>query len=241
MVEKISKGDFIEIDYSAKVKDGELFDSTRKEDIEKTGSKAKPKPYLLAAGEDMLIKGFDKDLIGKEIGKEYSIEIKPEEAFGKRDPKQVRMVPLSAFKEQNVMPERGMQFQIDGQNVRIASVSGGRVLVDFNNPLAGKTVVYEYKINKKVTDQKEKIAALQDFFFRKEFEYSINKEKKELTIKTPEGFDKFAMLFAQKFEEILGLKLKTELAETSKELSHEKEKKEESSEDDKKKDSTTKS
>jgi len=172
-------------------------------------------PYILAVGKEMVLKSFDKDLEGKEIGKNYSIELQPEQAFGKRNPEFIKMIPMNAFREQNIMPQRGMQFNIDGQVVKIVSVSGGRVLVDFNNPLAGKVVTYDYKILRKVDDQKEKIDAVQDFIFRRKFEFTLN--DKEITFKVPPKMDKFVEMMSKAFEDILGLKAKAEVVEEKKE------------------------
>ncbi|MBC8435219.1 peptidylprolyl isomerase [archaeon] len=207
---EVKKNDFIEIEFTARVKGGEIFDTNIKADAEKAGFEVKNmSPYILAVGKEMVLKSFDSDLEGKEIGKNYSIELQPDQAFGKRNPEFVKMIPMNAFKEQNIIPQRGMQFNIDGQVVRIASVSGGRVLVDFNNPLAGKVVNYNYKILRKVEDQKEQIDAVQDFIFRRKFEYTI--KDKEIIFKVPDKMDKFVEMVSKAFEDILGLKAKAEV------------------------------
>ena len=124
----------------------------------------------------MFLKGVDDFLIGKDIGK-YEIELSPEKAFGPRIPKLVQMVPMKIFKTQKLNPFPGAIFNFDGRVAKVLSVSGGRVLVDFNNPLAGKEVDYEFTIKRKVDDKKEKIDALQDFFFRQKFEFEIKDNK----------------------------------------------------------------
>jgi FKBP-type peptidyl-prolyl cis-trans isomerase 2 len=208
----VQKNDFIELEFTGVVKDtNEIFDTTNKEEAKKIGMQnpEKVKPAMLSIGHSMTVKGLDLDLPGKEVGKEYSVELKAEDAFGKRNPSMVKMIPLKLFIEQRIMPEKGMQLSLDGMVVKIVSVSGGRVLVDFNNPLSGKTIIYKYKISRKVEDQKEKITALQDFFFRKTFEFEI--KEKELIMKVDSKIQKFVEMMAKPFEEILGLKVKTEL------------------------------
>ena len=206
--------DFIEIEFTAKIKDGELFDSNRKADLEKAGMQGNPKPMILSLGQGMFLKGVEDFLIGKEIGK-YTIELTPENAFGKRDPKLIRMVPLKEFKHQQVMPVQGQVFNFDGKLAKVLTVSGGRVMVDFNNPLSGKDVVYDIEVFKKVEDLNVKIEALIDFFFRKPFEFKV--EGKNLNLKVEKGFLQFANLFAEKFKEILDLDLKVEETEAKKE------------------------
>ena len=62
----------------------------------------------------------------------------------------VRLIPLSEFKEHNVNPVPGMTVDFDGKPGVIMRRTGGRVMVNFNHPLAGKEVVYDVIINKKI-------------------------------------------------------------------------------------------
>lgn len=214
----VQKDDFIELEFTGIVKDtNEIFDTTNREEAKKIGMQNpdKVKSAMLSIGHGMTVTGLDSDLPGKEVGKEYSVELKPENAFGKRNPSMIKMIPLKLFLEQRIMPEKGMQLSLDGMVVKIVSVSGGRVLVDFNNPLSGKTVVYKYKITKKIEDQNEKITALQDFFFRKNFDFEV--KDKDLIIKVDKNMQKFVEMMAKPFEEILGLKVKVEIYEKKEE------------------------
>ncbi len=217
---KIKKNDFVEIEFTARTKDGKVFDTNIKSEAEKAGLKIKNlKPFVLSVGHHMLIKGLDKELEGKEVGKKYSVELKPEEAFGKRNPEMIKMIPLKKFTEQKINPQRGMQLTIDGIIVKVLSVSGGRVLVDFNNPLAGKNVIYNFKINRKVEDINEKINALQDFFFKKRFKFDVDKNKKIITFKLPQKekqFENFMKIVAKPFKEILNMEIKAEIEEPAK-------------------------
>lgn len=207
----IQKNDFVEIEFVGKLKDSnEVFDTNSKAEIEKKKLKFEAKPYFICVGKSMSIKGLDKDIEGKEVGKEYSVEFKPEDAFGKRNPSLIRMVPLKLFIEQKIMPQKGMQMSLDGAIVKVISVSGGRVLVDFNNPLAGKVVSYNYKITRKLEEEKEKVNALQDFFFRRRFEFEV--KSNEVIFKVEENLKKFIEIMAKPFEDILGMKIKIEVA-----------------------------
>ena len=97
----LQKKDFIEIEFTGKIKDEEIFDSNIKEDIETAKLNVKPKPFIFCLGEAMFLKGVDDFLIGKEIGK-YTIELSPEKAFGNREPKLVQMIPMKVFREQKI-------------------------------------------------------------------------------------------------------------------------------------------
>ncbi|MBT7102206.1 peptidylprolyl isomerase [archaeon] len=213
----IKKNDFVEVEFTGNITGtDEIFDTNIEADAKKAELDLKNlKPFVLSVGHEMLPKGFDADIEGKEAGKSYTLDLKPEEAFGKRNPQMIRMIPTKHFHEQKIDPQRGMQLALDGQLVKVLSSDRGRTLVDFNNPLAGKPVTYTYKINKMVTDQKEKIDALQDFLFRKVFEFDA--KEKTVTFKIEKQFEPFIKIFAPKFEEILGLKIESEIVEKKKE------------------------
>lgn len=203
----LQKKDFIEMEFTGKIRDtGEIFDSNIKEDLERANIKAEPKPLVFALGEGMFLEGIDNFLIGKPSEKaDYQLELKPEDAFGKRKSEFVKMVPMRVFREQNVQPVPGAMFNFDGNVAKILSVSGGRVLVDFNNPIAGKNVEYKIKVLKKIEDLNEKAKALINFFFKRDLEFEIKDKKIEL--KVEESLQKFAELFKDKFKEILDLDL----------------------------------
>lgn len=201
----LKKKDFIQIEFTGKTKEGQIFDSNLKEDLEKAQLNLEAKPFVFCLGEDMFLKGVDEFLIGKEVGKEYSIELEPERAFGKRDSTQIQLLPMKTFIEHKLNPFPGAMFNFDGRIAKVLSVSGGRIRIDFNNPLAGKEVIYKVKIIKKIDDKKEKVNALNQFFFRKDFDSEIKENK--LFLKVDKGFKQFVELFKDKYKEILELDL----------------------------------
>ena len=208
----IQNNDFIELEFTGRISDNnEIFD-TNVESISKENNLdlKNLKPFILRVGKEMLPPGLDKDLVGKEEGKEYTVEIKAEDAFGKRNKELIKMVPTKLFHQQNINPERGMRLNLDNQLVNILSSSGGRTLVDFNNPLAGKDINYTYKILKKVTDDKSKVDAVQDFLFRKEFNTEVSNGKAIFKVKADEA--KFIEAFKPKIEDLTGMsiEIKTE-------------------------------
>ncbi len=160
----IKEKDFIEIEYTGKIKEtNEVFDTTDEEIAKKNNiyiENAEYKPIIICVGKRQIIKGLDKSLINKEVGKKYIIEVKAEEAYGKRNAKLIQLISTSKFIKQNVQPIPGLQVEIDGIRGQIKTVSGGRTIVDFNHPLAGKDLVYEIKINRIVKEDKEKIATI---------------------------------------------------------------------------------
>ncbi len=158
------KGEFIEIDYIAKIKStGKIFDLTLADAAKKEGvfqQSQTYEPLIICVGEKHVIKGLDEVIEGKEIGKEFETDVPPEKAFGKRNAKLIQLVSQRMFKKQKMNPFPGLQLNIDGNIATVRSVSGGRVIIDFNNPLAGQVIHYWVKINRTVTDNKKKLQAL---------------------------------------------------------------------------------
>jgi len=164
---KVKKGDFIQIDYVGRIKESnQIFDLTdeelaKKENIYQEG--AKYKPITICLGEGDVVKGLDEELIDKEVGKSYTIDISPENAFGKKDAKLLKIVNTNMFTKQNIHPMPGLQVNIDNMVATIRTVTGGRTIVDFNHPCAGHNIVYEIKIVKKITDDSEKLKSILTF------------------------------------------------------------------------------
>lgn len=160
----IQKGDFILVDYVGTVKEtGDVFDTTkeevaRNEKLYKEGEIYEPK--LVVVGEAWVLKALDEDLLNLKVKKTGSVEIPPQKAFGPRDPEKVRLVPLRRLTARGVTPKIGMRIEYDKKLATVRTVGSGRVQLDFNPPLAGKTLVYEVAIQKKLETKPEKIAAL---------------------------------------------------------------------------------
>ncbi len=206
---KIFPNDFLEIEFTGKTSEDKIFDSNIKEDFEKLfpSSKELPKPFIFSLGHGMFLNGIENFLIDKEIGKRYEIDLSPENAFGIRQQKLVQVMPTNIFSKQKQMPTAGMIFNFDGRLGKILSVSGGRVIVDFNHPLAGKNVKYNINVIRKIEDINEKVKSFIEFLFRKPLKFEV----KDKIIIHLEGKEKelkqFIELFSEKFKEVFGMEL----------------------------------
>jgi peptidylprolyl isomerase len=160
----IENGDFILIDYVAKVKEtSEIFDTTmeevaKKERLYKEGEIYESK--LIVVGEGWMLKALEESLPNFELKKTASVEIPPEKAFGPRDPEKVRLVPLRRLTTRGITPQPGMRIELDRKLATVRTMGSGRVQLDFNPPLAGKTLVYEVTVQKKLETKADKITAL---------------------------------------------------------------------------------
>lgn len=180
-MEIIKKHDFVEIEYVGKLKNiGQIFDLTD-ENLAKENNlydeHRKYGPVIICIGEAFLIHGLDTQLEGKSLGK-YKFEIKPEDGFGRKNPKLIQIVNLNVFLKQNINPFPGLQVNIDGLMGTIRSVSGGRCVVDFNHPLAGRELEYEVNIIRKIDSVEDKLKSLLNFkFYIDETNYELIKNE----------------------------------------------------------------
>ncbi|MBW2992804.1 peptidylprolyl isomerase [Candidatus Woesearchaeota archaeon] len=188
----IKEKDFVEIEYNGMTKEENIvFDTTDENLAKETGlfnQNMAYGPVTVCIGTNAILKGLEDFLIGKEPG-EYKVELSSEQAFGKKDAKLLKMIPTSVFRKANIDPVPGLQVNIDGAIGTIKTVTGGRSIVDFNHPLSGKDVVYEVKVNKIITDKKEKIIAYISLQFNlKPDSFDVKIDEKDVAgIKFKEG------------------------------------------------------
>jgi len=210
---KVKKGDFIEIKFTG-YSNGKVFDSNIEEDLKEIAPEAKASETVISVGHGMVVPGLDKALEGKEIGKSYEIDVPYQEGFGPRKKDLVKIIPLKAFTEKNVNPRPGVMLALDNYLVKILAVSGARVTVDFNSPLAGKDLEYKFTIVKRVTDVEKKARTLFEVLFRFVPEFEV---KDKIIIMGPKSFENIAKIYSKKFKEIVGKELGFELKEEGKE------------------------
>lgn len=161
-------GDFIRIDYVGRLKDtNEIFDLTIEEVAKKEGiydEKRKYKPACVILGEGMLLKALEDSLLSMNVGEKKIITISYENAFGKRNSELLKNFPLDFFKREGIDPKPGLVVNISGFLGKIQTIGSGRVLVDFNHPLAGRDIVYEVEIKEKVENPLEKLKFILEIF-----------------------------------------------------------------------------
>jgi len=222
----LQEKDFIEIKFTGRVKNGPVFDSNIKEDLEELHKghdhPVDPKPFIFSLGQGMFLKSLDEFLIGKpETKKDYDIVLSPEKAFGLRDSKLIQRMPSRVFKEHKINPFPGFTFDFDGRSGKVLTVSGGRVMVDFNHSLAGKDIEYKIKFVRKLDNVKEKVESLNDFFFRKPLEFEIKEKKLIFNLGAEESQLKNLLeLLKDKYKEMLSLEV--EVGEVKEEKKEEK-------------------
>lgn len=157
--------ELVETTLEEKAKEHNVYDPTRKY----TGR-------LVAIGNGWVLEGLDNKLKEMSVGEKASAEISPEKAFGAWDPSKVRILPLRRFGEKSNQLKVGDEIELDNKVCYVKLIGSGRVHVDFNHKLAGKTIVYEVEVLEELKEDGEKVKAL---FSRR---IPIDKEKLKFAI-----------------------------------------------------------
>ena len=136
---KAQEGDTVTVVYQGILEDGSIFDSS-----------AEDEPLILVLGEDKVLPGFEKALLGMAIGEQKTIRVPPEEGFGLRlerlvDEFAVDSLPvgldLQVGMQLEVTAEDGSLFQ-----VAVTDLQAGRVTLDANHPLAGQPLIFQIEL-----------------------------------------------------------------------------------------------
>ncbi|MFX1326962.1 MAG: helix-hairpin-helix domain-containing protein [Promethearchaeota archaeon] len=226
---KVEDGDFILVKMTARTQKGQIFRVSSEEDAKKAGiydeKKAKQGFYtpefVIVGKPGFLNEGLTETIREMNYFEKKSVRIPPTKAFGKRDPQKIERIGINKFRRLNEgkNPEIGKEFvkQSQGQVQRgiITNVMQGRVIIDYNHPLAGQSIDYNLEIIDKVEDFNEKI---EYFMITKgipqenvsEFQVSYFPKNKTLEITIPKMF-LFQNLTYVKFG--LAIDLQTYMAE----------------------------
>jgi peptidylprolyl isomerase len=160
----LEKGSLVLVDYTAKVKDtNDIFDTTREEEAKKTSfydPTHKYEPRIVSIGESWVLKGLDEALSNANVGDKLNIEVPPEKGFGKRDDSKIRMIPQRKLGDKADEVGVGDEIEIDNRRAIVRYIGSGRIQVDFNHRFAGKTLLYDANVLKKLDSDSEKVSAL---------------------------------------------------------------------------------
>jgi FKBP-type peptidyl-prolyl cis-trans isomerase SlyD len=156
--EGLQDGDFVELDYTLRTTDDdEVIDTTHESVAEEAGIADEDNrdftPRTIIVGDGHVFESVDESLRGSEVGDGDSVIITPEEGFGEYDPEEVRTVSAEKIPEDDRYP--GATVQIDRQQGHIETIIGGRARVNFNHPLAGEELEYDYEIAAVVDDREQ--------------------------------------------------------------------------------------
>ena len=133
----IQKGKFVSLTYSITDEQGNVMEQS---DL--------PVSYVFG-GDTELIGGVDEAIAGKKTGDKVDVTVSPEYGFGERDPALMFTDDID-----NVPPEfRRLGAEVEMQNeagesrtFHVTEIAGGKLTVDGNHPMAGKTLTVHISI-----------------------------------------------------------------------------------------------
>ena len=179
--EGLQEGDFVEVAYTARtVEGGDLVDTTDEAVAEEDGVDTEGQefaPRTIVLGDGHLFEPVESDIVGREVGEEGSVTIPAADAFGEYDESAVRTVSAEKIPKDDRYP--GAHVDLDGQHGHVETIVGGRARVDFNHPLAGQDVEYEYEILDTVEDPVEKARGLLQTYFDVDLEMHLETDEVE--------------------------------------------------------------
>ncbi|ELZ13487.1 FKBP-type peptidylprolyl isomerase [Halovivax asiaticus JCM 14624] len=177
----LQDGDFIEIAYTARtVEDDQLVDTTDQEVAEEEGVADQGRefnPRTIVVGEGHIFESVEDAIRGSEVGDSGTVTVPAEEAFGEYDPDDVETVSAEKIGEDDRYP--GAQIELDGRQGFLETIVGGRARVDFNHPLAGEDVEYDYEVLDEVEDRLQQAAGLFEMYIDVEPEVHIETDEVE--------------------------------------------------------------
>ncbi|MFA5077514.1 MAG: peptidylprolyl isomerase [Candidatus Micrarchaeia archaeon] len=158
----VKKGDFVRIEYTGYDDAGNVFDSTSGEIAKEIHGKEGS--MLIVFGFDYIVPGMADAITAMKKGEQKEFTLSPEKAFGSRDPSRLKVFSLSEFHRKEIDPYPGAIIQLETEfgtlNGLVKSVNSGRVLMDFNHPLADKNIRYNLKLCDVFESPAEKVSEL---------------------------------------------------------------------------------
>ncbi len=137
-MKKVQNGDTVVVNYTGKLVDGTVFDSSLVEGRE---------PLKAQLGQGLLIKGFEDGLLEMTVGDKKTIEIESVDAYGEVIEEMIAEVPKDQMPEGVTV---GDMLQAQGPmgpiNVKVIEIKEDNVVVDANHPLAGQKLIFELEL-----------------------------------------------------------------------------------------------
>ncbi|WP_372988211.1 FKBP-type peptidyl-prolyl cis-trans isomerase [Marinobacter sp.] len=135
----VDKGTRVKLHFALKIKDGDVVDSTFDKD-----------PATLEIGDENLPENFEALMMGMKAGDRQTFAVSPEKAFGQHNPNNLQTFKRHEFSADMVLEPGVVVSFADARQQElpgvISRVEGDEVEVDFNHPLAGRTLEFEVEI-----------------------------------------------------------------------------------------------
>lgn len=135
---EVEKGDTVKVHYTGKFENGKVFDTSEGKD-----------PLSFETGAGRVIRGFDDAVIGMKKDEEKEVKIPPKDAYGTIQDELQRWAPAKILGEQKPVVGMVLSMKTTDDKViraRIKSIEDDKILLDMNHPLAGRTLVFSFRI-----------------------------------------------------------------------------------------------
>ena len=202
---KVENEDFVLVKITGRTQKGKIFRVSSVEDARKAGiydeenaKRGYYEPDFVIVGKPgFLNEGLTETIEGMNFFEKKSVRIPPNKAFGKRDPSKIERIGIAKFRKLNdgKNPELGQDFvkKGTGQRGTVTNIMQGKVIIDYNHPLAGQNIDYNLEIIDRIEDFDDKIKY---FMINKgipkenvgEFKFNHEKSDKTLEIIIPKMF-----------------------------------------------------
>jgi len=133
----IGPGTRVSLHFAIKLQDGQIIDSN-----------FDAQPASFTFGDGNIPEGFEQALLALKAGEHAELTIAPERGFGMHNPSNIQILPRSQFKEMELEPGLVVSFQEPGGELPgvVTEFNDDKVTVDFNHPLAGKTLIFDVQV-----------------------------------------------------------------------------------------------
>ena len=160
-------GAIIHVDYDLfSGETGDLIETTREEvakEHEMHQDGRTYSPMVCVVGNGNLIPGFENALKEAKVGKEVDIEIAPADGYGEKDASMVETISIDKLRRAVQDPNSlylGAPVNIGGRQGYLSYLAAGRARIDYNHPMAGKTLRYVFTVVKEVKGKEDKVLGL---------------------------------------------------------------------------------
>jgi FKBP-type peptidyl-prolyl cis-trans isomerase 2 len=137
MTETVSKGKVISLEYTLKLEDNQVVDTNVGKD-----------PLTYTQGANQIVPGVESALEGMAVGQAKQVVVAPSEGYGERNPNALQEVPKQKVPQDIKVGTQLQGKDTTGREVRpvVTEIKDDTVLLDFNHPLAGKTLFFDLKV-----------------------------------------------------------------------------------------------
>ncbi len=210
----VKKGNFILVKMTGRTEKGHVFQVSSPEDAKKAGIYDEKKDkqgfytpeFVIVGKPGFVIDGINETLEAMEFYKKKSVKIPPTKAYGKRDPQKIDRMAIQKFRKLNEgkLPELGQTFMNKkGQRGTVIRIAQGRIIIDYNHPLAGQILEYNLEVIDKIEEFDKKLAHFIELRMQgakaDQFKIKFEPNKKSIEIEIPQMYQFNQNIFMFKF------------------------------------------